>query len=100
MSRTTTLLLILALLLCSAQSHATRLMVDATTTIKHKNKGGAETVETEEGCEGNIYIQEIQSQDALYQYGVMLRSISTWYVRLIKQTPELSRSNQNDLKLL
>ncbi|GJW06835.1 phytosulfokines 3-like protein [Tanacetum coccineum] len=52
MSRTTTLLLILALLLCSAQSHATRLMVDATTTIKHKNKGGAETVETEEGCEG------------------------------------------------
>ncbi|KAI3794143.1 hypothetical protein L1987_36770 [Smallanthus sonchifolius] len=50
MSRPATLLLILALLLCSNPSHAAR--PAATTITKHQNKGGVETAEIEEGCEG------------------------------------------------
>ncbi|KAL8193711.1 hypothetical protein R6Q57_026402 [Mikania cordata] len=51
MSRLTTLLLILALLLCSTQPYAARPASVAAMT-KHQNKGGVETVEMEEGCEG------------------------------------------------
>ncbi|KAD7479318.1 hypothetical protein R6Q59_008189 [Mikania micrantha] len=51
MSRLATLLLILALLLCSTQPYAAR-PVSATAMTKHQNKGGVETAEIEEGCEG------------------------------------------------
>nr|GEU99022.1 hypothetical protein [Tanacetum cinerariifolium] len=58
MSRTTTLLLILPLLLCSTPSYTARHMAaDTTKMVKHQDKDGVKTTEIEESCEGIIEVE-------------------------------------------
>ncbi|KAK9061914.1 hypothetical protein SSX86_019098 [Deinandra increscens subsp. villosa] len=54
MSRPATLLLIIALLLCSKPSYSARPITATAAMTNHQNKGGAETAEIEEGCEEGI----------------------------------------------
>ncbi|KAK9061919.1 hypothetical protein SSX86_019103 [Deinandra increscens subsp. villosa] len=54
MSRPATLLLIIALLLCSKPSYSARPIATSTAAMTNHQttKGGVETAEIEEGCEG------------------------------------------------